>query len=508
MSLEEIRGAASIDRVFFGATLFPQDIYREPADGHYRLNDLLNQNHHKNAVEAHREWAKSTWLSTIDPLHQIAYCPPGDFTYLVICSEARDQSINFLARIQEHLRFNENYRRLYGDKYKNNRRWGTADIILNDLTRVQAIGTRQRVRGLIHHRTRPKRAYFDDIESELNAETLNLRSKNRAWFFGAAVPFLSEEGQIFLLQTPIAADCIIHRVMHDEEWNVLREPVCTYGPDGEMIPNWAAAWPVERILRTQKMYENQGLSWIFDREYMLIPTTGQMEGIGREDFRYYRGDFCVDDFGITYIKDFLETDRNGKPILEGTEPRNIVVNTATSVDPAIGENKRNCRTAITGFGMCFDGNYYCLMTDAFWEKSTKKIGYRFAQISHELRVERCGVEVVSFQEAIREHVEDWEEAHGVSFSKQGFKPRSSKDLRAEWVTAKFKAAKVFVRVGSMEDYIQEMIEGTSGGGRRDYPDSTFMTFKCLYKPEMREPVELKEKATINANLIPPSWRSA
>ena len=484
MSREEIQGKCFLDRVFFGHFVCPRDFRKQNADFHYEFNSMMNEDHPLMAIMWHRGSAKSTFLCYVDPLHQIGFCPKDDVRFLPIICETQQQSMNHIARISNEIQYGERFRWLLGDKYTGHRRWGMKEIITNNGVRVIGLGTGQRVRGVIEvGGRRPTRTYLDDFESYRNGATPEQRRDNFKWLYADVLPFRDKDnGQIILLQTPIAHDCIIFKLMTDPQWKTMTIPLY----EGELWTgkvNWPAQWPWEEIIRERERYKNQGLLPLFDQEYQLMPYKGEGVGISRNDLRYFSGELRVAEMGIKYISDLTEVDDLGEPVFSYGD---TVVTMFSSCDPAIGVKRSHDQTAIGSIAMDSKENIYVIASNTFRSRSAFDIGNRFAEHAWDSKADGIAIETVAFQVAIGDVADKWCEDHGVSFDLvRGFNPRSSKDVRLDWLVNKFKARKVYVRPGD-HHLINELLE-YPGGAHDDQLDMLYMAVKIAYPPSYSHP---------------------
>lgn len=490
MSREELQAKCFLDRIYMGHFCFRGDFRTGSADTHYELNHHLNSGAEFIAVMCHRGWAKSTILCYIDPMHQIAFSPAGDTRYLVILSETQGQSINHLSRISRALRSNERYRWLFGDKFTSNKKWGAKEIITNNEVRVMALGTGQRVRGTIDAGgRRPTRTYLDDWESHKNASTAKQRRENLIWLYSDVIPFRDQViGQIVALQSPIAYDCGIFKLMQDPNWVHLYVPLYT-GEFGTGEIAWGSMWNWDKISAELGMYKQQGLSGVFDQEYMLIPYKGEGVGVTRDEMRWFEGEYVTGPMGINYIKDMREVDEVGKRL---TEPKDLVVLAFSACDPAIGVDRVHDWTANVAIAMDRDSNLYVIAVNRFRRSSSFYIGNTFAEFAWDHRSAGIGIETNGFQSAIGEVADQWCEENKVTFdSVRWFNQRSKKDLRLNWLVNKFKARKIFIRP---QDHalVNEVLDWP-GGAHDDIMDAMWMAAKIAYAPGYSDPEEAERE---------------
>lgn len=493
ISREEVREEARYNRIFCGHFFLPGEFSSRNATSHYQANELLNSNKTHIAIMCHRYWAKSTFLSYLAPLHKVCYNEPRNTEFIVIISESQAQSVSHLRRIKFALQFNRKIKSVFGDFYTGAPKWGETEIITNNGVRITAMGCGQKVRSLIHiGGKRPTLTILDDIESEKNAGSPELRRKNFDWLYAAVLPFRHKEGRIIFTQSPISNDCAIYRVMDDPTWATIKMPL--YDEiDGEIVSNWPEEWPVERILEEKRRYASQNRLGLFMQEYQLVPYKGEMVGITEDDIRWWDGELVTDDLGVTFIRNFVETDFEGKPI---SDKVNLVVNSFAGCDPAVGEERQHDYTADQIILRDFNDNYILGQDMIYRLSSTYQIGRDFGEFAYSNGAIGLGVETIAFQQAVGEALLGWCSENGVEFDAvRGFKPRTKKDIRLNWWINKFKAGKVFMRRG--RDELKKQHLDWPNGAHDDALDACYMAAKISYPPGEQDITvlhEMKERA--------------
>ena len=139
------------DIALFGRICFPTAFKEHSPSFHREILDTAVNNDNKRVLcAAPRGSSKSTLLSFLYPVWRLAFKKSDEELFIVIISEARQQSINFLSRIKFHLEDSTVFRNVFGNFSEDTaKRWREDDIILINGTRIMAVGAGQKVRGLL-----------------------------------------------------------------------------------------------------------------------------------------------------------------------------------------------------------------------------------------------------------------------------------------------------------------------------------------------------------------------
>ena len=256
----------------FALTCLPKSVPLTMPEVHFEIYDLLQDKEAKKlAIALPRGLAKSTIASFIYILWEILHKPPDRDLFAVLISESRSQSINYLTRIKNTLDHNKKIKRYFGNLGSDTaERWREDDIILANGARVLALGTGQKVRGLIKDDTRSNIIVLDDFESEMNANTAEARAFNRKWITEAVIPSLSQQdGRIIAIGTIISEDCFLQWVKDAPDWKVIWKSIID--ENGNSI--WEEMYPMEKIEEIRQGFEHMGNTSGFFQEYMNQPQS-------------------------------------------------------------------------------------------------------------------------------------------------------------------------------------------------------------------------------------------
>ena len=283
----------------FGKICLPTAYKKDTPPFHNKIYEKIgNESDKRVLIAAPRGTAKSTLASLILPMHQLMNKKEGEDLFIVIVSESRQQSINFLSRIKDHLEDSYPLREIYGDFGEHTaHKWREDDIVLKNGARVVAIGTGSRIRGYVTKDTRPTLIIMDDIESGTNAATREARAKNKKWITEAVIPSLADDGRIVMIGTVISEDCFLYWAKASSEWTVLWFSIID--EDGNSI--WESKFPMERIEKIKKSFDEIGNVNGFFQEYMNEAQSPENAPFKPEFIHLHHYDLKRDDDGEWYL---------------------------------------------------------------------------------------------------------------------------------------------------------------------------------------------------------------
>ena len=470
-----IRNIALFGRVCF-ETAFQREI---PPFHHQIYKALLNKAIKQLLIAAPRGSAKSTLISLIFPLFSVAFKDPKEDLFIVIISESRPQSINFLNRIKYHLNKSTAFKALFGDLSANTaKRWREDDIVLANGARIIAVGTGQRVRGFIEGDTRPTIIIVDDFESELNAATPEARVKNRKWITEAVIPSLADDGRIVMVGTVISEDCFLNWAKGSTSWFTLWYAIID--DKGESI--WPDKFPMERINKIRENYRAIGNDNGFFQEYMNQAQSPDEAPFKPEYLSHYHN--------LHYKR------VDGHPCLVGDKNADgeygtiIPVELYGGVDPASSLSARADFFVFITLAKDADDNTY--LVDAYRAHLTpadqpSKIIEIYKKFEHK----HVKIETIAYQEALRDHTRRLMKDEGLHIMglEKGVKPRTRKSERLLSLVPLFASGKFLLR--KTDILVQDEFRAFPKGKHDDFMDGIWTALQGA-KPCRTRSIEKKE----------------
>jgi predicted phage terminase large subunit-like protein len=223
------RRLGAVDLEFFGKAYFPQYFSRRTPDFHRELDALWYQRVLKNetpdnpetveqisrmpgskqAVAAPRGHAKSTNVTFKDVMHATLY---GYKHYIIILSDASDQTEGFLENIRTEIEENAAIKEDFGDLV-GSKAWRNNVLLTATDIKIEGISSGKKIRGRKHRNWRPDLLVLDDIENDENVLTAEQRKKLKNWFFKAVSKAGDDYTDIFYIGTLLHYDSLLANIL-------------------------------------------------------------------------------------------------------------------------------------------------------------------------------------------------------------------------------------------------------------------------------------------------------
>ncbi|MGG5759179.1 phage terminase large subunit [Bacillus toyonensis] len=147
------------------------------------LDDYMRDHAKRIAWSVPRGHAKSTYLSNMYPLYNIVY---NLRKFIVILSETHDGAKQFTDFVNNQLKDNkklrEDFGELMGENSRENKKDNAEKFVTKNNIMVASGSTQKQLRGMRFLNARPDMIILDDLESEKNTNTPELRQKNLTWY--------------------------------------------------------------------------------------------------------------------------------------------------------------------------------------------------------------------------------------------------------------------------------------------------------------------------------------
>lgn len=270
--------------------------FDEPAptpDCHRDWWELCCSKFKRVAIAAPRGHAKSTAITKAYTLASVLF---RDRSYVLVVSDTYKQAVLFLGEIKRELLMNHDLRELFG--VQNLKEMDREDDIIVTMTdghmfRITAVGSEQKVRGLLWNGKRPDLIVGDDMENDELVMNPERREKFRTWVMNALLPVLSERGIIRIVGTILHMDSMLERFMpkdrdlntvvsFDELKRSMKHPKNGWmgvrysahdGVDPDVAQKflWPIKWSKERLNDVRQIYLGQGNPEGYSQEYLNRP---------------------------------------------------------------------------------------------------------------------------------------------------------------------------------------------------------------------------------------------
>lgn len=276
--------------------------FDEPAptpECHLEWWELCCSKYKRVAIAAPRGHAKSTAITKSYTLASVLF---RDRSFGLVVSDTYKQSVLFLGEIKRELEANQDLRELFGIKgFATDRE---DDIIVDcddgHQFRLMALGSEQKVRGLLWNGKRPDFIVGDDLENDEIVMNPDRREKFRNWINNALLPCMSEKGIVRFVGTILHMDAMLERLMpRDRDNNSIVEELKTtmkYPKNGWMAARYAAdrddstktlwpgKWPKQRLKELFTMFKDQGNPEGYYQEYRNKPIDPTNSFFKKDDF--------------------------------------------------------------------------------------------------------------------------------------------------------------------------------------------------------------------------------
>lgn len=292
---------------------------------HHELCDMLDAVT-RGEVQSHIGWAvprqhaKTAYLTNGFNCHQVVF---RHRKYIVVISETNEMAGDFIGWTKLQLKFNrkliDDFGELLFEQASRNELDNKFEFVTTSGTKVEAKGTGTQMRGLRYLNTRPDLFLLDDLESNENTNTKELREKNFYWFQSQALQAMDRDALCVYMGTIVHYDSLLNHVInksrefkskkfpaileHSERPDLWEEWRKIYHEDSEDAKDnadefyeanktemnrgtktlWADRYDYKYFMQKR---EEMGAK-AFSREYMNNPLDEDSQVFNPDDFYYY-----------------------------------------------------------------------------------------------------------------------------------------------------------------------------------------------------------------------------
>ncbi|WP_281202669.1 phage terminase large subunit [Cytobacillus kochii] len=351
-------------------------VYSGAADFHRTLCSLLDDitagNQTSNvAWSVGRRHAKTAYLSNSFLCHQTVF---RHQKYIIEVSETTDVAGDFIKFTQQNLKFNEKLREDFGPllhpKPSMNEVDNKYEFITSSGTKVEAKGMGTQMRGLRHLTERPGLFLLDDLESNANTNTPELRQKNLHWFRSEMLEALGFGGIAVYMGTILGYDSLLNHVINKrKDFTSKKFPaILSWSEREDLWEQWREIYNADEIDSKDKadaFYETnkeemlRGMAVLWPQLYSYKYFMEKRESMGVKAFNQeYLGNPVDEEsqvFKMEELKFFTDGDLTGKKL-----------DYFCGVDFAMGKEKGDYSAIVTVARNRETG--VCYVVDAFIER--------------------------------------------------------------------------------------------------------------------------------------------
>jgi len=469
------------------ANLVPEGQTLETASDFHRelcgLLDEVTEGKARNNIawSVGRNHAKTAYLTNGYNIHQVVYRIKN---YIVVVSETTEVASDFIEWVRYQLKFNEKLRNDFGELLSPNANMNKLDhqreFITNSNTKVEAKGVGTQMRGLRYLNHRPDLFILDDLESQENTNTPELRAKNLAWFRGEMLEALGQGGMAIYMGTIVHYDSLLNHVITKRRDFVSRKfpAILSDSEHPELWEEW------REIYRSDVPDAKLKADAFYERNKELLDKGTKVLWEGRYDYKYFmekREEMGARAFNQEYL---------GNPIDEESQIFNISEMTFYhdeeldfeklkfygAIDLAMGK-ERGDYSAIITLGKYPDSDIVYVI-DAFAERMkpddfVHEIVHRALKYEYEV----LAIESNNFQEWFADKLRD--ELHNAGYPSHTRMRKivntKNKALRIESLQPEVTTGKI--RFNRKHRLLLEMLEMYPNHNHDDLPDALAEAYK-------------------------------
>jgi predicted phage terminase large subunit-like protein len=449
------------------------------------LDDITCGNQTSNvAWSVGRRHAKTAYLSNSFLSHQVVY---RHQKYIIEISETTDVAGDFIRFTQQNLKFNQKLRDDFGPllhpKPSMNEVDNKYEFITSSGTKVEGKGMGTQMRGLRHLTERPGLFLLDDLESNANTNTPELRQKNLHWFRSEMLEALGFGGIAVYMGTILGYDSLLNHVInHRKDFVSKKFPaILSWSEREDLWEDWRKIYNEDSKDAKQKadgFYEankdemDRGTEVLWPQMYTYKYFMEKRESMGTKAFNQeYLGNPVDEESQIFKPEEFTyytDNEISDKPI-----------EYYCGVDFAMGKEKGDYSAIIT-VGKSPNGVFY--VVDTFLERVHPDVLLnKVVEKALKYQYEAIAVEAQMAQEWFADKLSDELRASGYPASTRlkQVKQRTRKALRIESLLPETQNGKI--RFKREQRLLLEMFEMYPNHNHDDGPDGLHLAVTAVGK---------------------------
>ncbi len=417
---------------YFVQTYFPHYV-KHPAKSQLheylftRLPEVLaSPDSESDAIAAPRGEAKSTLVTQLFSLWCLV---TNRKKFIVIVMDSIDQAYPMLEAIKAELAFNPRLAMDFPKATGQGAIWNAGTIVTANNAKVQVFGSGKKMRGLRHGPHRPDLAVLDDIENDEQVRSPEQRDKLQSWVEKTVLKMggVGSKFDVIYIGTILHYDSVLSRILNNPLWRTARFKALLCWPsnmaiwdkweeilrnDGplvaesfyrinslEMNAGAVVSWAARPLIELMKIRARDGHS-AFDSELQNDPVNGENAPFAKAIH-----------FWVNKLANWL---------MFG------------AIDPSMGKaGKSRDPSALLIGGLNRETGVLDVVEALIKKRLPDKIISDAIELQKEHRCLLWAVEIVQFQEFLKDELVKRSAAAGVPFPARGIKPIADKNLRIE-----------------------------------------------------------------------------
>lgn len=400
---------------FYYIFLADEQKWKQPAQFHYQISDILLREQDNFAIEAFRESGKTTLVMQTFPLYSLFF-PAVERQYIVLIKQNQRLASKALKEIAALHKSNpllfHNVKKVVEQSAE------AYEVELADWegcrVRIEAYGKGTAIRGLLWQGNRPDIIIIDDPQDLEDSLSPTVLDKDWEWFLSDVKP-LSKDGRIFVIGNNLGEKCLIERIFeHAEElgFKTMRIPAI----DENGRPTWGNQFPLAFLAKEKESYRKAGKLDIWYRERMCQAIASENQVFRREWFKFYSP--------------------NDVPYLLRTCSIYI------ACDLAISEKESADYTAFVVVGVSPKNDWYVLDCVYGRFNPSEAIDKLFCLVKRYKPVV-VGIEKVAYQAAFAHFLEKEMPRRNIFFNIEPLRANKQKEIRIAALAPRFKAGTIY-----------------------------------------------------------------
>ncbi|WP_077603624.1 phage terminase large subunit [Oceanobacillus sojae] len=461
--------------------------YLNAADFHRELCSILDSVTKGEVVtnlaySVGRRHAKTAYLSNAFLCHQVVYRRKR---YIVEVSETTDVAGDFITWTRHQLKFNEKLRDDFGELLNPRSTMNELDnkyeFITSSGTKVTAKGVGTQMRGLRYLSVRPDLFILDDLESQDNTNTPEMRAKNLHWFRAEMLEALGFGGMCIYMGTIVHYDSLLNHVINKrKDFTSRKFPAILSWADNEQLwEEWRSIYNADdpkAKANADAFYEankdelTAGTSVLWDEMYSYKYFMEKREEMGARAFNQeYLGNPVDEESQIFNPENFRFFDE------EDLENEQLTYYAA--IDLAMGKSARGDYSAIITLAKKPDSQVVYVV-DAYLAKiKPDEFMQEIIKRTFHYQYESLAVESQQFQEWFSDKLGEELQARGYPAHTRlkQVKQKMRKELRIEALEPEINAGRI--RFKREQRLLLEMLELFPNHNHDDGPDALADAYK-------------------------------